>query len=269
MNLRLSTGLNEAPSRPTGPVRLFAEADHSVYWVGTIDDSAFRCNTYLIIDGNEGYLVDPGNRRHFNQVRSHVSELIEPHRVSGLIICHQDPDVAASFGDWLTLNPALTVFTSPRTEILLPHYGTTGYAFHDVEAAPTHSLPSGRELQFLGAPFLHSPMAFATFDETSGSLFTGDVFAAVDADWQFVVTDFEAHANKMDLFHLDYMASGKAARGFARRIRELPVGAILPQHGSLIPPHFVAEAMEYLEELQCGLDLLYPETSDRTGDGLE
>lgn len=258
MNLDFESALAAAPATPRQPVLLFAKGDHRIYWIGISDETAFHCNTYLILDTDQALLVDPGSRDYFQQVRDRVAAIVPPERITGLIIGHQDPDVAACLPDWLAVNPDLTVYTSPRTEVLLPHYGVSGYRRYDVEAQPVLTLAGG-ELRFVGAPFLHSPMAFATFDSASGLLFTGDVFAAVDSDWRLVVEDFEQHAARMDLFHLDYMASGVAAKGFARRMRELPLRGILPQHGSLIPPSMVEDAIDYLEQIQCGLDLIYPD----------
>lgn len=78
-------------------------------------------------------------------------------------------------------------------------------------------------------------------------------------DWKLVVDDFSRHELKLTLFHIDYMASNIAARGFISRIRNLELDAILPQHGSLIPKKFVRKAMDYLQNLKCGLDLIYPD----------
>jgi flavorubredoxin len=57
------------------------------------------------------------------------------------------------------------------------------------------------------------------------------------------------------------MASNIAASGFVHKIEDLPIQAILPQHGSIIPPDMVADALRYLKNLQCGTDILYPELS--------
>jgi len=246
---------------PSRPVRLFSSptGDHAVYWLGIQEESAFRCNTYLITDGDQAIVVDPGSRGWFPTVKAQVARLLPPERVSGLILCHQDPDVAASLPDWLELNPDLTVFSSPRTQVLLPYYGVSGYRFHDVEAEPLRPLPSGAALRFVPAPFLHSPMAFATLDEGSHLLFTGDIFAAIDTDWQLVVENFDQHRIKLDYFHIDYMAANAAAVGFVNRLEGIELAGLLPQHGSIIPRRFVADALDYLRDLQCGLDLLYPE----------
>lgn len=246
------------PEEP-GPVLLQEEGGHRVYWLGLREETAFRCNSYLIVDGDQALLVDPGNRDTFEQIRREVAMVVAPEAVTGLVVCHQDPDVAASLVDWLAINPDALVVTSPRTQVLLPHYGVGDYRHHDIEEEPELALPSGAVLRFLPAPFLHSPMAFATFDGANGYLFSGDIFAAIDTDWRLVVESFDAHAAKLDLFHLDYMASNVAARGFVRSLAGLTIEAICPQHGSIIPQRFVADALAYLENLQCGTDLLYPD----------
>ncbi|GAB6039534.1 oxygen-binding di-iron domain-containing protein [Endothiovibrio diazotrophicus] len=247
-----------APEEP-GPVLLYEEGDHRLYWLGLREETAFRCNSYLIVDGDQVLLVDPGNRDAFGRIREEVAAVVDPTALGGLVVCHQDPDVAASLGQWLALNPEARVVTSPRTRVLLPHYGVHDYRCHDIEEVPELALPSGSTLRFLPAPFLHSPMAFATFDTASGFLFSGDLFAAIDTDWRLVVDDFSAHAVKLDLFHIDYMASNVAARGFVRSLAGLDIRAICPQHGSIIPQRFVADALVYLERLRCGTDLLYPD----------
>ena len=61
----------------------------------------------------------------------------------------------------------------------------------------------------------------------------------------------------MDLFHLDYMASNIAARGFVKRLDGLDIEAILPQHGSIISKNYVKEAIDYLYNLKCGTDIIY------------
>jgi flavorubredoxin len=239
------------------PVPLFETDNHGVYWVGISDMTAFRCNVYFIKDGDEGIVVDPGSRDHFEDVRGCISELMDPAAVTGMILCHQDPDVAASMVDWLEVNPDMRVFTSPRTNVLLPHYGVSGYKLHDTSEDPVFPLPSGQHLEFIEAPFLHFPGAITTYDSASQFLLSGDIFAALDMDWTLMVEDFADHVAKMDLFHMDYMASNLAARGFVRRLDGFELDAILPQHGSVLKKEFVPLALEYLENLQCGLDIIY------------
>jgi flavorubredoxin len=241
------------------PTPLFQDNGHAIYWLGIPEDSAFRCNTYLIVDGQEAILVDPGGHTSFEFVKNRVLQIVPLEKVTALIVCHQDPDVAASMVDWLALNPEIKIISSVRTNILLPHYGKTVYTFTNINEYPVYYFVSGRKLKFVESPFLHFPGAFTTYDETAKFLFSGDIWASIDMDWKLVVEDFNQHELKLTLFHIDYMASNIAARGFVERIRHLDLEAILPQHGSLIPRKFIHKSLDYLYNLKCGLDLIYPD----------
>lgn len=241
------------------PTLLFQEDQHAVYWLGIPEYSAFRCNAYLITDGDEALIVDPGGKKDFGFIRRRVEQILPPDHVTGMILCHQDPDVAGSMTDWLDVRSDMKVITSTRTNILVSHYGKEDYQFFNITESNLYTFSSGRNIRFVEAPFLHFPGAFATFDETSGFLFSGDIWAAIDMDWKLVVEDFHKHEFKMNLFHLDYMSSNVAARGFLDRLKGMEVNAILPQHGSVIPKPLVEDAFRYLYNLRCGLDILYPD----------
>jgi flavorubredoxin len=254
----LNTKLAEGP-----PLLLLQHGDHRIYWLGIQDETAFRCNVYLIVDGHRVILVDPGNRSFFPAVREALQRALGNERaVTDIILCHQDPDVAASMVDWLDVDPKIRILTSPRSHVLLPHYGRNDYTYYDICVQPELALPSGARLQFIEAPFLHFSGAFTTYDSATHALFSGDIWAALDLEWQLVVDDFEEHIAKMDLFHLDYMACNLAARGFVRNLMGLDIRSILPQHGSIISGEHVPRALDYLKNLQCGVDLIYADLED-------
>lgn len=239
------------------PNLLFEKGSHKIYWLGIDETVAFRCNVYMIQDGDECVIVDPGNKSFFPKVKSMIEKIGVLDQVKAILVCHQDPDVSASLQDWLQFNPNLEVISSPRTNVLLPHYGISDYNFFDITTTFDYTFASGRKLQFIEAPFLHFPGAFATYDNESGFLFSGDIWAALDVNWKLLVNDFSEHEIYLDLFHIDYMASNKAARGFARKLENFKIKAILPQHGSLINTDLVLDAIFYLENLQCGTDIIY------------
>jgi len=238
-------------------ILLFESNNHKIYWMGIEEESAFRCNVYLIEDNNEFILVDPGSRLYHQELKDRVSKITDIKNISALILCHQDPDVAASMIDWLDINKDITVITSARTNVLLPYYGKKDYNFFDISENQFYEFKSGNRLKFIEAPFLHFPGAFTTLDLASNMLFSGDIFAALDIDWNLVVNDFEAHKQNLDLFHIDYMSSNIAARGFVRKVEHEKIDAILPQHGSIIDNKDVDKAFNYLKELKCGTDIIY------------
>jgi len=244
--------------RLDSPTCLFEQNGHAVYWLGIPELSIYRTNSYLIRDDNAVFIVDPGNRAFFSRVKNRVAQIIDPEKVTDMILSHQDPDVSASMVEWLDVNPEMTVHTSPRAQVLLPYYGCSAYNYADNEQQPALTLPSGAELRFIPAPFLHFPGAFATYDVASGCLFSGDVFASLNVGTNLWVENFDAHIGNMEMFHTEYMASNIAARGFIRRLAGLKINAILSQHGCLIGPEHTELAIGWLAELKCGTDIIYP-----------
>ncbi len=243
-------------------ILLFEENNHKIYWLGIAANDAFRCNVYLIQDDDEYIIVDSGGTEFFHQIKNNIEKITDLSKVTAIILCHQDPDVASSMIDWLKINPKLKIITSARTNVLLPHYGISNYDFYDIGENLEYKFKSGRILKFIEAPFLHSPGAFTTLDLTADFLFSGDIWAALDIDWKLIVDDFDSHEAMMDLFHIDYMASNIAARGFVRNIKDKKIDAILPQHGSIINTNFVKNALDYLENLECGTDVVYSDLSN-------
>lgn len=258
--------MNRIPDLATGdldlsrPVCLF-EGDHAVYWVGSEEPSPFRCNAYLIVDGDRHILMDPGSTvHHFPQVRKRVEQLVPPSSITEIIVHHQDPDLCDSLPSWLELAPQARIIATPRARVLLPYYGfSADVDWLDVspEDSTTLDLDHG-SLVFITAPFLHFPEGYVTYDEVSGFLFSSDIGAAIEKDWRLVATDWERHWQTMIPFHIFYMASNRALKGFLKKIEPFPITAICPQHGSIIPGEHVARAVDSLKNLPCGLDLLYP-----------
>ena len=242
------------------PICLF-EGAHQVWWIGSKEESPFRCNAYLIVDGDTRVLLDPGSSRwHFPQVKARVAQIIDPTTVTHIIAHHQDPDVIDSLPDWLALAPQAEVVCTPRTRVLLPFYGTPdGTRWLDVSPLDNTVLELPHTtLVFITSPFLHFPEAMVTWDEASGYLFSSDIGAAIDDDWKLVADDWDQHWRTMVPFHVFYMANNRALRGFCEKIAPFPISAILPQHGSILPGSMVKRALDALRELPCGIDLLYP-----------
>ncbi len=239
------------------PVLLYSLDGHKIWWMGIEEETAFRCNIYLIEDNDEYILVDPGSRLYHQELKKRIATIVNPDKISALILCHQDPDIASSMVDWIDINNEITIITSARTNVLLPYYGRSGYNFYDISQEGNYVFKSGKILKFIEAPFLHFPGAFTTLDLSANMLFSGDIWAALDIEWNLVVKDFEKHKQNMDLFHIDYMASNIAARGFVRNIENENIQAILPQHGSIINSDNVSNALDYLRNLRCGLDIVY------------
>ncbi len=58
-------------------------------------------------------------------------------------------------------------------------------------------------------------------------------------------------------FHQRYMASNKACRIWANRVRRLDVDMLVPQHGSpFVGTKMINRFLDWISELSCGIDLM-------------
>jgi flavorubredoxin len=262
ISINLSDGFPEFPDVTnlfSETTTLFNNDARQIYWLGIPSEAMIHCNSYLIVDGDEGIIVDPGATIVFDDIKRRVEEIIPLDQIVAITASHQDPDVCGSLFQWVKLIPSVKLITSKRADILMRFFGKGEYKLFDIFENSTYSFKSGRSLTFIQAPFMHFPGAFTIYDNESGYLFSGDIWAALDFNWKLVVEDFDEYVLNLNLFHLDYIASSVAAKGFIRNLEKYVVNAILPQHGSLIAKRDVNKAIEYINSLVCGLDILYPD----------
>ena len=71
-----------------------------------------------------------------------------------------------------------------------------------------------------------------------------------------VVTNLRSHLPNMEGFHRRYMVSNKILRLWTRMARDLDISMIVPQHGSPMAGPAIREFFDWLEGLQCGIDLV-------------
>ncbi|MBI4715410.1 MAG: MBL fold metallo-hydrolase [Nitrospirae bacterium] len=232
------------------------EVVSKIHWVGAVDaESPFKCNPYLLDDGDEAVLFEPGSLLAYPGVLQKVIQTLPLPKIRYIVLSHQDPDLCGSLSEWgKVLNPArVQVVTHSRTAVLLRHYGAS-FPFYLVDQMNwTLRLSSGRELRFLFAPWCHCPGTFMTHDAKSRSLFSGDIFGAITYDWTLYAG--EHYAEAMRSFHEDYMASTHHLLHALSKLPDLAIDRILPQHGSIIHrdvPRFI----EALQSYRCGIDLL-------------
>ncbi|MBU0574351.1 MAG: MBL fold metallo-hydrolase [Candidatus Margulisiibacteriota bacterium] len=225
-----------------------------VYWVGFYDSHAnFHCNPYLIVDHDEAILIEPGSVPHFPIVARKVISVIDPKKISYILLSHQDPDLAGSlpvFEDLIN-NPELKIVTSERASFLISFYGIRSPYYLVDKNDLKLKLKSGRELTFILTPYLHSPAAFVTYDTKSRILFSGDLFGAFSDSWELYAKD--SYNNDMKKFHVPYMPSNDVLASAMKNIEKLDIEMIAPQHGSIIKKDLVKSSIGFLKDLKCGV----------------
>ncbi|MFC1807089.1 MBL fold metallo-hydrolase [Candidatus Omnitrophota bacterium] len=227
-----------------------------VHWVGFYEEDAnLHCNPYVLVDGDEAVIFDPGGIMHYPSVASKVFSVVKPEMVKYIILHHQDPDLCGCVHmlEDVIRNDSLKIVIHPRAKAFIRHYGINSEFYNINENKLALRLKSGRTLKFITTPFCHSPMSFATYDEKEKILFSSDLFAATSSDWNLFAQD--GYEEQMKDFHVSYMASTQHLRNIMEKFEKLDLKMILPQHGSIIKGEMMQRCIKFLKQLQCGIDV--------------
>lgn len=229
------------------------ELAKGIYWVGIADRHLnLSCNPYLLVDGEEAILIDPGNVLDFAQVYAKVTQLVSIEQIKYVILHHQDPDLCASVPLFEQKGARFQIVTHWRTQMLVQYYGVQSEYYIVNKHQFRLTLQSGRELRFLPTPYLHFPGAIATYDPVSRILFSSDIFGALS----FTSPEWSLFANadymeRMKTFHENYIPSNDILRPVMEMFRTLDIAMIAPQHGSVINRE-IDRYILALRDLHCG-----------------
>lgn len=229
-----------------------------------LDDEAIgravQANQHLIIDHNEGVLLDPGGAKAFRRVYPATLQALGTKQLRHIFFSHQDPDIIAAANGWLTATNA-EAHISALWLRFVPHFGLDSATSESLSPIPDEGmvLPVGEtELAILPAHFLHSSGNHQVYDPVTKVLYTGDLGASLGQPYR-EVTDFDAHLAYMTGFHQRYLASGKACKMWAAMVRKLDIEIIAPQHGALFRGKALANRfIDWVDGLQCGVDIMAP-----------
>jgi len=244
------------------PIELYRDAHHACLMFTDLieeDEQAVQSNQFLIVDNGTGAIIDPGGNLAFNELFLGMSKYFSPQKLSWLIASHADPDIIAALDRWLTSTPAKLVI-SRVWERFVPHFTKVGKTDQRLIGVPDSGgrLPLGKnELWLLPAHFLHSEGNFHFYDPVSRILFTGDLGVSLTSgkEAQVPVTDLRKHIPRMEGFHKRYMVSNKVLRLWARMARQLDISMLVPQHGAPLAGAAIPQFFDWVESLQCGIDL--------------
>jgi flavorubredoxin len=164
------------------------EIADGIYWIGFFDEQAgLHCNPYLIIDNDEALVIDGGSRPDFATVMMKILQTgIAPNQIIALLYQHYDPDLCGSipnFEDIIKRND-LRIISDSANLMFIRHYSVATRLLPISKLNYQFKFSSGRTLQFVKTPYAHSGGSIVTFDETSGILFTSDLFGSLGREWE-------------------------------------------------------------------------------------
>ena len=148
------------------------EIAEGIYWVGIRQKSeGLQCNPYLLVDGDQAVLIDPGSVLDCDYVYKNICNIVSPESVKHVILHHQDPDLCSSLPIFERVGFNFQIVTHWRTSLLVKYYGVKADYYVVNENKFQLTLKSGRVLYFLSAPYLHFPGAIMTYDPKTQNTF--------------------------------------------------------------------------------------------------
>lgn len=220
------------------------------YWVGSKAlAGSFQCNPYLLVDGKEAVLFDPGSVLDVEEVVANIASIVPLTKVKYVVLHHQDPDLASAVPRLEALGMHFTIVTHWRTWSLVRFYGIKSPSYLVDEHGNALTLASGRILRFIPTPYLHFPGAIATYDKAAKFLLSSDLFGAFAPTWSLYAG--VGYLEGMKSFHEHYMPSHEILQPVMEIFASLDLVAILPQHGSIIVNN-IKTYIDVLANLECG-----------------
>ncbi|MEY4751917.1 MAG: hypothetical protein RIQ60_4131 [Pseudomonadota bacterium] len=243
------------------PIELFNDGEHlrlMFSHLTTDEGQAVQSNQFLLMNGSSTAILDPGGNLAYNELYMGLTQHCPPHQLGIILASHADPDIIASLDRWMTASPA-KVYISTVWERFIPHFCKPGKTAGRIVGIPDAGLriALGKGAVYaLPAHFLHAEGNFQFWDPVSRILFSGDLGASIGGDPRTEVSSLKPHLPYMEAFHRRYMVSNKVLRLWANMVKPLGIQKIVPQHGAPLVGEAVREFIDWVQTLQCGIDLM-------------
>lgn len=241
------------------------EIGENVFSLGYPDSEAGCTNNpYIILDGDENVLIDPGPGHPFFRdiIILKIQEVCKPSSIRYIIVQHSAVDVCGIIPFIENyLHPDVVILCHPSAALAIPYYSVRHPVF-PVGNGDRLQLLSGRTLKFFHLPYLDSEDTIATYDEKEKFLFTSELFSAIDRTWRGEA-DSDYLKNLRD--YMEFRISSRKALDYAYEIfSKLEIEKILPQHGAAVAGTFVPDAINLLKTItpEKALDSLALKLSD-------
>jgi len=162
------------------------EIKPDIFWIGAIDwavrdfhgyvtPNGTSYNNYLILD-NQVTLIDTVKHDFSRVTIENIRSLIEPSKITNIVINHIEPDHASSIDKIMELVPDATIYiTDKGKKGLERHFDTSKWKFNIVKTGDT--LNTGKyNLLFIETPMLHWPDSMMTYVKEAKLLISQDAF---------------------------------------------------------------------------------------------
>lgn len=242
-------------------MELYNDGDHiCVVFRDLVRGEAVQSNQFFIYDHNHAALIDPGGELTYTALFMALSEYINVKTLDYVIASHQDPDIVASINKWM-MGTNCKVVVPEIWEKFIPHFTRPGKTKGRLIPMPDKGINlelGDIHLKALPAHFMHAEGNFQFYDPISKILFSGDLGANLGPakDLDKPVKKLSEILPYMEGFHKRYINGNKVCRLWANMVRGLEISMIVPQHGRAFKGKAIPEFINWIEQLECGVDLM-------------
>ncbi|MCW8931612.1 MAG: FprA family A-type flavoprotein [Gammaproteobacteria bacterium] len=220
---------------------------------------AVQANQILVYDNDHAALLDPGGELTYSGLFMGMSKYMNVKNLDYVVASHQDPDIVASLNKWL-VGTNCKVVVPELWARFIPHFTRPGKIEERTIGIPDQGMQlelGSIKLMALPAHFLHAEGNFHFYDPKSKILFSGDMGANLcpAKDLDKPITSLQEILPYAEGFHRRYMNSNKVCRFWVNMVRQLDIDIIAPQHGRSYTGKAINEFLDWIEELECGIDL--------------
>jgi flavorubredoxin len=157
-----------------------------IWWIGVrLPHSDNSHNPYLLIDGSEAVLINPGSRAdgHFRRVKDKITSLIDPRQIQHVVLLHHHPDWCASL-------PLVETLVGRNVKIYAPSGVADSIGYYGckspiivLDEGDSVILRSGRSIDYYETPDLHNAGLGFLYDSKTGTILSGNMFGYPDVEW--------------------------------------------------------------------------------------
>lgn len=242
-------------------MELYNDGNHiCVAFRNLVRGEAVQANQFFIYDNSHAALIDPGGELTYTALFMAMSDYINVKTLEYVVASHQDPDIVASLNKWM-VGTNCKVVVPALWERFIPHFTRPGKTTGRLISVPdrgTNLSLGDIQLKAIPAHFMHAEGNFQFYDPISRILFSGDLGANLCPveDLDKPVTKLKQIMPYMEGFHKRYINGNKVCRLWANMVRQLDISMIVPQHGRSFEGKAINEFIDWIEQLECGLDLM-------------
>ena len=218
-----------------------------LYWVGANDHRlalfenihpiprGVSYNSYLLLD-EKNVLFDAVDWAVCRQFLENIKAVLQDKPLDYIVINHIEPDHGASLQEVLNAYPNATVICTDKAKTFMDQFGfRVGDRVETVKEGDTKCFGK-HTVSFIAANMIHWPEVMATYDSTSGVLFSADAFGTFGAlDGKLFNDEVDFDRDWLDdarRYYTNIVGKyGTFVQKLLKKLQTLDVKMICPLHG--------------------------------------